>query len=162
MLSPCVQSVHLLCGLYNTFAFVQNLMNVHLSKLQQDLFHELKKVACAYWNLIENYSLFFFFLQNGTTRSLCAALDCFSSLFPLTRPAKCSSYAQALLPILVRLTNRQEEALHEALQDAMSKILPTVTPFVTTANMQARLIFLRKWQLWLSTGVIKLSLLVAY
>ena len=76
--------------------------------------------------------------QNGTPRSLCVALDCFSSLFPLTRPAKCSSYAQALLPILVRLTSRQEEALHEALQDAMSKILPTMTPFVTTSNLQVR------------------------
>ena len=75
-------------------------------------------------------------MQNGTPRSLCAALDCFSSLFPLTRPAKCSSYAQALLPILVRLTSRNEEALHEALQDAMSKILPTMTPFVTTSNIQ--------------------------
>lgn len=74
--------------------------------------------------------------QNGTSRSLCVALDCFAALFPLTRPSKCSSYAQALLPVLVRLTCRQEEALHEALQDALSKILPTMTPFLSATNLQ--------------------------
>lgn len=46
------------------------------------------------------------------------------------------------MPILVRLTNRREEALHEALQDAMSKILPTMTPFVTTANIQVIIIII--------------------
>ena len=111
-------------------------MNVHLSKLQQDLFHELKKVLSIDCMPNKCCKLVVNNQQNGTPRSLCVALDCFSSLFPLTRPAKYSSYAQALLPILVRLTSRQEEALHEALQDAMSKILPSMTPFVTTSNLQ--------------------------
>lgn len=120
-------------------------MNIQLSRLQQDLFYELKKVLCTDTSICvcmviscSPYS----FLQNGTPRSLCVALDCFSSLFPLTRPAKCSSYAQGLLPILVRLTSRHEEALHEALQDALSKILPTMTPFVTSSNLQVRLFYL--------------------
>ena len=114
---------------------LQNLMNAHLSRLQQDLYHELKKV-CTYWCVEMSFTCVPFDFQNGTSRSLCIALDCYSSLFPLTRPAKCSSHAQALLPILVRLTSRNEEAIHEALQDAMSKILPTMTPFVTSANIQ--------------------------
>lgn len=121
-------------------------MNVHLSRLQQDLFHELKKVLSILYmfHMPNARCKLLCDQQNGTPRSLCVALDCFSSLFPLTRPAKCSSYAQALLPILVRLTSRQEEALHEALQDAMSKILPTMTPFVTTSNLQvsATIVFL--------------------
>lgn len=75
-------------------------------------------------------------IQNGTSRSLCVALDCFAALFPLTRPAKCSGYAQGLLPIVVRLTNRKEEALHEALQAALAKILPTMTPFLSPTNLQ--------------------------
>ena len=74
--------------------------------------------------------------QNGSSRSLCVALECFSSLFPLTRPAKCSVYAQSLLPVLVRVTGREEESVHEALQDALRKILPTMTPFLSTTNMQ--------------------------
>ncbi len=77
--------------------------------------------------------------QNGSTRSLCAALDCFASLYPLTRPSRCQYYAQNLLPVLVRLTGRSEEAVHEALQDGLGKILPTMAPFLTSANIQVRL-----------------------
>jgi len=65
-----------------------------------------------------------------------AALDCFASLFPQTRASRCNSYAQGLLPVLVRVTGREEEALHESLQEALSKILPTMTPFLSTSNLQ--------------------------
>lgn len=74
--------------------------------------------------------------QNGETRSLCVALECFSSLFPFTRPSKCSVYAQNLVPVLLRLISREEESLHDALQDAFLKFLPTLTPFMSLANIK--------------------------
>ena len=88
--------------------------------------------------LFTNMLIFSFLFQNGSSRSLCAALDCFASLFPYIRPSRCNSYAQALLPVLVRVTGREEEALHESLQEAFGKILPTMTPFLSTANLQVR------------------------
>ena len=77
-----------------------------------------------------------FVLQNGEPRSLCVALECFSSLFPFTRPSKCSVYAQNLIPVILRLISRHEESLHDALQDALLKILPTLSPFVSVANIK--------------------------
>lgn len=74
--------------------------------------------------------------QNGETRSLCVALECFSSLFPFTRPSKCSVYAQSLIPVLLRLISREEESLHDALQDAFRKILPKLTPFMSLTNIK--------------------------
>lgn len=78
-------------------------------------------------------------LQNGETRSLYVALECFSSLFPFTRPSKCSIYAQSLVPVLLRLIGREEESLHDALQDAFLKILPTLTPFMAVVNVKVHM-----------------------
>lgn len=74
--------------------------------------------------------------QNGESRSLCVALECFSSLFHLTRPSKCSVYAQNLVPVILRLICRKEDTLHDALQDAFLKILPTLTPFMSVINIK--------------------------
>ncbi len=79
---------------------------------------------------------FFVFLQNGPSRSQCMVLECFGTLFPLTRPLRCSSYAQSFVPVLVELLNRMEESVHEALQDAFTKILPVLTPFMNIANLK--------------------------
>ena len=121
---------------------LQALMSTHLSRLQQDLFHELKKVCMkrciAYW-----YCGVLVCVQNGSARSLCVALDCFAALFPRTRPAKCSSFAQGLLPVLVRLTGRTEEGVLETLQETVTKILPTMTPFVSISNI--KVLMMKSW-----------------
>ena len=140
-------------------------MGTHFSRIQQDLFHELKKVCvcirlyyalciCLIIPLFKVYistsaSFFisavirrlyarylFFFIQNGESRSVCVALDCFSSLFSHTRPSKCGTYAQNLVPVLLRLISRQEESVHEGLLEALSKILPTLVPFMSIVNIK--------------------------
>lgn len=64
------------------------------------------------------------------------ALDVFAALFPRTRPSRRHGLSQSLLPVLLRLLARDEEALHESLQEALSLILPTLTPFLSTNNIQ--------------------------
>lgn len=115
-------------------------MGTHFARIQQDLFHELKKVYT--FTYVRTYRSpcvhTLFVLQNGEPRSLCVALECFSSLFPFTRPSKCSVYAQNLIPVILRLVSRQEESLHDALQDALLKILPTLSPFISVVNIKVR------------------------
>ena len=113
---------------------LKELMSTHFARVQLDLFHELKKVPIFYHNV--EFMPSPFSLQNGESRSLCVALDCFSSLFPFTRPSKCSVYAQSLVPVLLKLIGREEESLHDALQDAFLKILPTLTPFMSFMNIK--------------------------
>ena len=96
-------------------------------------------ICTCYLTLLRTNMLNLSSPQNGSSRSLCAALDCFASLFPYIRPSRCNSYAQGLLPVLVRVTGREEEALHDSLQEAFGKILPTMTPFLSTANLQVRI-----------------------
>jgi huntingtin len=105
-----------LAGQENLHKLVKKLQSTHLSKLQQDLFHELKK--------------------NGSARSLSVALEVFAALFPRTRPSRRQALSQSLLPVLLRLLARDEEGLHESLQDGLSHILPTLTPFLSATNNQ--------------------------
>ncbi|CAI7995434.1 Huntingtin [Geodia barretti] len=105
-----------LAGQENLHKLVKKLQSTHLSKLLQDLFHELKK--------------------NGSARSLSVALEVFAALFPRTRPSRRQALSQSLLPVLLRLLARDEEGLHESLQDGLSHILPTLTPFLSTTNNQ--------------------------
>ena len=79
----------------------------------------------------------FLFLQNGASRSLCLSLECFSALFSLTRPQKCQTLSQTLLPVLLRIIQRKEESIHEHLIDSLPLILPTMTPFLNSAQVQA-------------------------
>lgn len=79
---------------------------------------------------------FVFCLQNGPTRSLCLALECFSSLYSRTRPQKCHNLSQQLYPVLLRIIARPEEVVHENLVESLTKILPTMTPFLTSAQVQ--------------------------
>ena len=112
-------------------------MGTQLYRLQQGLFHELKKV-----HALTNFALyiisicFVFCLQNGPTRSLCLALECFSSLYSRTRPQKCHNLSQQLYPVLLRIIARPEEVVHENLVESLTKILPTMTPFLTSAQVQ--------------------------
>lgn len=109
-------------------------MGSHFTRIQQDLFHELKKVGISMNINIRIVSLSSH--QNGEPRSVCIALECFSSLFPFTRPSRCSTYAQSLVPVLTRLICRREDSIHEALQDALLKMLPTLVPFMTNVSIK--------------------------
>ena len=117
----------------------QGLQSAHLSRLQQDLFHELKKVWCPHLPCMFVCGAAFFLSQNGSARSLSVALEVFAALFPKTRPSRRHSLSQTLLPVLLRLLARPEEALHEALQDSLSLILPTMTHFLSATNTQVRM-----------------------
>ena len=44
------------------------------------------------------------------------------------------------MPVLQRLFQRQEEALHDVLQESLTKILPALTPFMSIANIKVRTI----------------------
>ena len=79
---------------------------------------------------------FVFFLQNGPARSLCLALECFSSLYSRTRPQKCHNLSQQLYPVLLRIIARPEEVVHENLIESLAKILPTMTPFLNSTQVQ--------------------------
>jgi hypothetical protein len=100
----------------NLRKLIKSLMNTHLYKLQLGLFHELKK--------------------NGSSRSMCIVLDCFSSLYSRTRPQKCHGLAQLVHPVLIRIFGRKEEMIHDNLIESLSKILPTMTPFLTSIQVQ--------------------------
>lgn len=100
----------------NLRRLIKGLMATQLTKLQQDLFSELKK--------------------NGSSRSLCTALDCFASLYPLTRASKVISYAQNLLPVFEQLVARDDEAVIDSLQDVFGRMLPGMAPFIAGARLQ--------------------------
>lgn len=119
--------------------FTQGLQSSNLSRLQQDLFHELKKV-CHYLPYV-TYAMITVCSQNGSARSLSVALEVFAALFPNTRPSRRQSLSQSLFPVLLRLLSRAEEGLHEALQESLSHILPTMTPFISAANIQVHSIY---------------------
>ena len=119
---------------------LQGLINSHLSRLQQDLFHELKKVRKCEGDvpLLTLPLCITPSTQSGSARSLAVAVEVFAKLYPLTRPSRCQALSQNLFPVLLRLLAREEEVLHDTLKEALSLILPTMTPFVTTSNMQVR------------------------
>lgn len=116
-------------------------MATQLSRLQQDLFHELKKVTTLVdahpWRLIHPFPLVP--IQNGSSRSLCTALDCFASLYPLTRASKVITYAQNLLPVFERLVARDDEAVIDSLQDVFGRMLPGMAPFIAYSRLQVGL-----------------------
>ncbi|XP_019850343.1 PREDICTED: huntingtin-like isoform X2 [Amphimedon queenslandica] len=101
----------------NLHKLLKSLMGSQLYRLQLGLYHELKK--------------------NGSARSICIVLECFSSLFSRTRPQKVHSLSQQLLPVLLRIIARPEEIIHENLIESLGKILPTMTPFLTSVQAQS-------------------------
>ncbi|KAL5499651.1 hypothetical protein EMCRGX_G011104 [Ephydatia muelleri] len=122
----------------NLRRLIKGLMATQLSRLQQDLFHELKK--------------------NGSSRSLCTALDCFASLYPLTRASKVITYAQNLLPVFERLVARDDEAVIDSLQDVFGRMLPGMAPFIAYSRLQ---LFIEKLLEKLPGGLIVYQRMVA-
>lgn len=118
---------------------MQGLINSHQSRLQQDLFHELKKVReCEGAVPPLTSPLSPSPAQSGSSRSLAVAVEVFARLYPMTRPSRCQALSQNLFPVLLRLLAREEEVLHDTLKEALGFILPTMAPFVTTSNIQVR------------------------
>ena len=75
-------------------------------------------------------------IQNGTARSVCIALECFSALFPRTRPQKCHNLSHQFYLVLSRIIDRDEEIIHERLLESLPNILPSMTPFLSSQQVQ--------------------------
>uniref|UniRef100_UPI00358E7878 huntingtin isoform X3 n=1 Tax=Myxine glutinosa TaxID=7769 RepID=UPI00358E7878 len=98
---------------------IKTLMDTHMARLQLELYKELKK--------------------NGSVRTLRAALWRFAELAHLIRPQKCRPYMQNLLPCLVHIAKRQEEALQETLALAFPKLLSVLGSFSADGDIKTLL-----------------------
>ncbi|XP_041368406.1 huntingtin-like isoform X2 [Gigantopelta aegis] len=98
---------------------IKILLETNLGRLQVELYKEIKK--------------------NGVSRSLRASLWRFADMCHLIRPQKCRPYIVNLLPCLVRICRRDEEAIQDTLATAMQKICPSLMVFANDIEVKALL-----------------------
>ena len=79
------------------------------SRIQVELFKEIKR--------------------NASPRRVKAAVVRFAELAYLIKPHKCRAYVMNLLPLLIAVSNREDEAIQESLIGAMPKIVSVLGPF---------------------------------
>ncbi len=95
---------------------VNALRDTHSGRLQVELYKEIKK--------------------NGSPRCLTAALARFSHLASLIRPQKCRAFVVNLVPPLVKIARRKEEAVQQALADAATKIFAALGKFTQESEVR--------------------------
>ena len=93
-------------------------MDTNLGRLQVEFYKELKK--------------------NGPSRCIRSALWRFAELSPLIRPQKRRAYVVNLLPCVVKMAERHEEALQECLMTSMSNICVTLMAFASDQEIKVR------------------------
>lgn len=77
--------------------------------------------------------------RTGSARCLSVALAWFSRLAPMIRPQKCRAFVVNLMPPLVKVAARKEEAAMRALADAARGIFQVLGPFATDSETRALL-----------------------
>lgn len=91
-------------------------MDTNLGRLQVEFYKELKK--------------------NGPSRCVRSALWRFAELAPLIRPQKRRAFVVNLLPCVVKMAERHEEALQECLMSAMASVCGTLMAFAADVEIK--------------------------
>ncbi|XP_008191527.2 huntingtin [Tribolium castaneum] len=74
--------------------------------------------------------------QNGSARSLRAALKRFSQLAHLIRPHKGKPYVVNLFPTLIKVSQRPEEQIHETLANSLAPIMRVLGSFTSEVEIK--------------------------
>lgn len=74
--------------------------------------------------------------QNGSARSLRAALKRFAQLAHLIRPHKGKPYVVNLFPTLIKVSERPEEQIHETLANSVLPIMKVLGCFASDIEIK--------------------------
>lgn len=92
------------------------MVDSNIVKVQIELYNEIKK--------------------NGSARTLRAALWRFGLLSHMIRPTRGKAYVSNLIPCIVNITHRSEEAVIETLSQSLPLIMKALGPFMTDNDVK--------------------------
>ncbi|XP_047128948.1 huntingtin isoform X1 [Hydra vulgaris] len=95
---------------------MKGFLHSNIGRIQVELYKEIKK--------------------NGSSRSLRAAMQRFGDTCYLIHPNKCRPYVANLLPCIVKIAKREDDAIQETLGVMMSKLCPVIGKFMNEDDVK--------------------------